>query len=92
MSAARAPMSAVLTLPVVPGSGIRCAGCVSRACAQMESLPGVIRVDCDPRGTVRVDYDAQRTSHAQLEAAASRLGAEVSASFMHAVWRVTGLD
>jgi copper chaperone CopZ len=92
MTAAKTPMSAVLTVPVVPDSGIRCAGCVTRVCGEIESLPGVLRVECAAGGSVRVDYDAERTTRDELEAASSRLGAQISGSYSHAAWRVTGLD
>jgi copper chaperone CopZ len=85
-------MSAVLNVPAAREGGVRCAGCTARVCEGLESLPGVLRVECEAAGSVKVDYDADRTSRAELEAESTRLGVAVSATYSHAAWRVTGLD
>lgn len=86
------PSSATLTVPVRATGGVRCAECVGRVCAEIESVRGVLRVECDPRGTMRVEYDAAIVELGELESAAERLGAHLAGTYEHAVWRVTGLD
>ena len=86
------PTSATLSVPVRAESGVRCTECVGRVCAEIEALPGVSHVECDPRGTMRVEFDASRVSVEELEESASRFGIELGGVYEHAVWRVTGLD
>ena len=83
---------ATFTVPVPAEQGVRCAECVSRVCAQVETVPGVARVECDPRGTMRVEYDLTRVSEADLSAATERYGLELAGVYEHAAWHVTGLD
>ena len=83
---------ATFTIPVHAEQGVRCAECASRLCAQVEVLPGVTRVECDPGGTMRVEYDLTRVSEADLSAATERYGLELAGVYEHAVWHVTGLD
>ena len=84
--------TATLELPTHAEKGVRCAECASRVCAQVEQLEGVMRVECDPRGLMRVDYDASRISSADLEAETRRFGAELEGVYRHAMWRIGGLD
>jgi hypothetical protein len=90
MSAERA--SATFELPVHAGAGHRCTQCESRVCARVEELPGVLRVECEASGPMRVEFDPTRVSQEQLDAETRRYGAELEGVFAHAVWHVTGLD
>lgn len=84
--------TATLDLPVHAEKGMRCGECAARVCAQVEEIAGVLHVECDPRGAVRVDYDAERLSVGDLEAATRRFGAELEGVYQHAMWRIGGLD
>jgi len=84
--------SATLELPAHAEKGVRCDECASRVCAQVEQLEGVLRVECGPRGTMRVDYDAAVLAVADLESATLRFGAELEGVYRHAMWRIGGLD
>ena len=83
---------ATFTIPVHAEKGVRCAECAARVCAQVEAMPGVARVECDPRGSMRVEYDSGRVSESDLAAATDRYGIELAGVYRHAVWHVTGLD
>ena len=41
---------------------------------------------------MRVDFDAERLSAAELQDATRRFGAELEGVYQHAMWRVGGLD
>ena len=84
--------TATLELPTHADKGVRCAECAARVCAQVEEITGVLRVDCDPRGVMRVDYDASSLSLEDLVAATSRFGAALESVYLHALWRIGGLD
>ena len=84
--------TATLELPLHAEKGVRCGECAARVCAQVEKLEGVFRVDCDPRGTMRVEFDASVMAVADLEAEARRYGAELEGIYRHAMWRIGGLD
>lgn len=84
--------TASFELPTHAEKGVRCAECTSRVCARVETLPGVFRVECDARGEVRVEYDPDRVTEEDLDAATRRYGVELAGVYAHAVWRVTGLD
>ncbi len=86
------PATATLTAPVRVESGVRCAECVARVCAQIERVPGVLRVECDPAGTMRVEFDEKDITLEELEESARRYGVQLAGVYHHAVWRVTGLD
>jgi hypothetical protein len=90
VSAERA--SAAFDLPVHADAGHRCAQCESRLCARVEELPGVLRVECEANGPMRIEFDPSQVSEADLSAATRRYGAELEGVFAHAVWHVTGLD
>lgn len=90
MTAQRA--AATFRIPSHADKGVRCQQCASRLCAQVEEMPGVARVECDPRGTLRVEYDPSRVSEADLSSATERYGIELAGVYEHAVWHVTGLD
>lgn len=84
--------TASFELPTPQERGVRCAQCASRVCSHVESVPGVLHVECDARGEMRVDYDPDRVSEEDLDAATRRFGVELAGVYAHAVWSVTGLD
>lgn len=84
--------TATFELPLSAEKGVRCARCASRVCAQVEEMQGVLHVECDPRGEMRVDYDPDRVTSAQLGMATERFGAQLAGVYAHATWHVTGLD
>jgi Zn2+/Cd2+-exporting ATPase len=84
--------SATFELPTHGEGGHRCARCESRLCARVEEIPGVLRVECEANGPMRVDFDPERISEDTLDAQTRRFGAELEGVFAHAVWRITGLD
>jgi len=84
--------TATFELPTPAEKGVRCAECANRVCAQVGSMPGVFRVECDMRGEMRVDYDPGEVSEEDLDAATRRLGVDLAGVYAHAVWRVAGLD
>lgn len=90
MSAERA--SATFDLPVHGDAGHRCAQCESRLCARVEELPGVLRVECESNGPMRIEFDPSQVTEEDLSAETHRYGAELEGVFAHAVWHVTGLD
>lgn len=90
MSEARS--TATFELPTHAEGGVRCTECTSRVCAQVETVPGVLHVECDARGSVRVDYDPDRVTEDDLDAATRRFGVELAGVYAHAVWCVTGFD
>jgi Cd2+/Zn2+-exporting ATPase len=90
VSAQRA--SASFELPAHGAAGHRCTECESRLCARVEGMPGVSRVECDASGPLRVEFDPTVTTPEELDAETRRYGAELEGSYVHAVWRVTGLD
>jgi hypothetical protein len=90
MSAERA--SATFDLPTHGGRAHRCAQCESRLCARVEEVPGVLRVECESSGPMRVEFDPSQVTKEQLDVETRRYGAELEGVFSHAVWHVTGLD
>ena len=84
--------TATFELPTPAEKGVRCAECANRVCAQVESVPGVLRVECDMRGEMRVDYDPGRVSEEDLDSATRRFGVDLAGVYAHALWCVTGLD
>ena len=90
MSARRA--TATFDLPARAAEGHRCAQCESRLCARVEELPGVVRVECEENGPMRVEFDPSVVSEDRLGEETRRYGAELEGVFAHAVWHVTGLD
>ena len=90
MSAERA--SAAFDLPVHGDAGHRCAQCESRLCARVEELPGVLRVECESNGPMRIEFDPSLVTEQELGVETRRYGAELEGVYAHAVWRVTGLD
>ncbi len=84
--------TAVLEVPVRSESSVRCSECAARVCAGVERLGGVLHVECDPRGTMRVDYDAESITPDRLLESAQALGAQFDGVYEHALWRVGGLD
>ena len=84
--------SATFELPVHGEAGHRCASCESRLCARVEEMPGVLRVECESNGPMRVDFDPSQVSEQELSAETRRYGVELEGVYAHAVWRVTGLD
>jgi|GEM_PF-3048302 len=84
--------AATFKIPPHADKGVRCLQCASRLCAQVETIEGVARVECDPRGTMRVEYDSSRVSEADLSVATERYGIALAGVYAHAVWHVTGLD
>ena len=84
--------TATFDIPVPAEQGLSCAACASRVCAQVEAMPGVLHVDCDTRGRMRVEYDPGRVSESDLDVETRRYGAELAGVYAHAVWHVTGLD
>jgi hypothetical protein len=74
------------------GTGRRCAECASRLCGRVEELPGVLRVECEASGPMRVQFDPTVVGEDELDAATRRYGAELEGVYVHAVWHVTGLD
>ena len=90
MSTERA--SATFELPTHGGAGHRCAECASRLCGRVESVPGVLRVECEAAGPMRVEFDPSLVSQEQLDVETRRYGAELEGVYFHAVWHVTGLD
>ena len=55
-------------------------------------MPGVLRVECETSGPMRVEFDPTRISEEALSAETQRYGAELEGVFSHVVWHVTGLD
>ena len=90
MSAERA--SATFELPTHGGTAHRCTQCESRLCARVEEVPGVLRVECEARGPMRVEFDPELVTREQLDAETRSYSAELEGVFAHAVWHVTGLD
>ena len=84
--------TATFELPGHVEGGMRCAQCDSRVCAQVEAMPGVLRVECSDKGPLRVEYDPTRVSESDLDVETRRYGAELAGVYAHAVWHVTGLD
>ena len=85
--------TAMLEIPSHAEAGLRCSECASRLCAEVEGIPGVLHVACDPgAATIRVEYDSDRLSESDLDAASKRRGVELAGVYEHAVWRVSGLD
>ncbi len=84
--------TATLQIPLPAEKGVRCAQCTARVCAGIEQLDGVLRVECDDRGAMRVDYDESRLTAGELEAETVRQGAELRGVFEHGMWRIGGLD
>jgi copper chaperone CopZ len=85
--------TAVLDIPAPQVSRLRCQGCATRACEQLSSIPGVIKVDCgDSSSSVDVEFDPQRISEADLLSMLERYGMTLSELHHHAAWRITGLD
>jgi Cd2+/Zn2+-exporting ATPase len=61
-------------------------------CARVEEMPGVLRVECEAVGPMRVEFDPSRISEDALGAEMHRYGAELAGVLAHAVWRISGLD
>lgn len=84
--------SATFDMPTHGEDGHRCVRCESRLCARIEDIPGVLRVECEANGPMRVDFDPERISEDTLDVQTRRFGAELEDVFAHAVWRIVGLD
>ena len=84
--------SANFDIPRHVQGGHRCSECESRLCARVEELPGVLRVECDAAGPMRVEFDPEAVSEQALAEATRRYGAELEGVYAHQVWHVTGLD
>ena len=84
--------TAMLEMPTRNARGIRCSECSARVCARVEQVPGVLRVECDAAGDLRVDYDAAVVTRGALRAAAREFGAQLEGVYEHALWRIEGLD
>ncbi len=84
--------TATFELPAHGEGGHRCQRCESRLCARVEEIPGVLRVECEASGPMRVDFDPGRISEDALGNQTLRFGAELEGVYAHAVWRITGLD
>jgi len=88
-----AQASATFELPQPPASRVRCLECAGRACEALSALPGVTKVECDPSGgAVRVDFDPERTTEADLAMSLHGFGMELAETLHHVAWRITGLD
>jgi Zn2+/Cd2+-exporting ATPase len=84
--------SATFDMPTHGEGGHRCVRCESRLCARVEEIPGVLRVECEANGPMRVDFDPERISEDTLDVQTRRFGAELEGVFAHTVWRIVGLD
>lgn len=85
--------SATFQLPTSPSPGLRCTACANRACEMLAEVPGVGKVDCDTGGAaIRIEFDSERVTEADLTVAMERFGLQLAESAHHAAWRVTGLD
>ena len=84
--------TAMLEMPARGGQGARCSECAARVCARVEQVPGVLRVECDAGGDLRVDYDVGLVTPASLRSVAHEFGAELECIYEHELWRVDGLD
>lgn len=85
--------TAVLELPAPHVSTLRCRDCATRACEQLASVTGVLKVDCEEVGNaVDVEFDPQQVSEADLLHVLEQYGARLRDLHHHAAWRITGLD
>ena len=84
--------TATLDVRALVERGLRCRECEARVCSRVEDIDGVLRVECDPSGSMRVDYDSDRVTPDDLDAEARDFGVELESVYEHGLWSIGGLD
>jgi Zn2+/Cd2+-exporting ATPase len=82
-----------LRLPVLLPSASSCTACAGKLREQVEGLAGVSFAEMDAgTSTLTIVHDTEVLGEEDLERTVRSLGLEVSGTFGHSSWRLTGLD